>query len=80
MITHREILRYVSLENVKYVPLSKNGKSNIRSLTIEDIKSGAAIMPLTQRKVWKNIQARDPVHMKLLHLINTRQLPEARQR
>ena len=46
--------------------------SNIRSLTIEDIKSGAAIMPLTQRKVWKNIQARDPVHMKLLHLINTR--------
>ena len=37
-------------------------------------------MPLTQRKVWKNIQARDPIHMKLLHLINTRQLPEARQR
>ena len=54
--------------------------SNVRSLSIEDIKSGTAIMPLTQKKVWKNIQSRDPVHSKLIHLIDTRQLPETRKR
>ena len=54
--------------------------SKIRSLTIEDIKSGTAVMPLTQPKVWKNIQSKDPIHTKLLHLIQTRQLPESRKR
>ena len=54
--------------------------SMVRTLSIDDIKSGAAVMPLTQRKVWKNIQAKDPVHTKLRHLIETRQLPEARKK
>ena len=54
--------------------------SLIRNLTIEEVKSGTAIMPLTQIKVWKNIQNKDPIHMKLQHLIDTRQLPENRKR
>ena len=54
--------------------------SAIRSISIEDIKSGKSVMPLTQTKVWKNIQSKDPVHTKLLHLIETRQLPESKKR
>ena len=52
---------------------------HIRSLTVEDIKSGRSIMPMIQTKVWKNIQAGDQVHSKLLHLINSRQLPESKK-
>ena len=37
-------------------------------------------MPMTQRKIWKNIQLKDPVHCKLLHLIQTRQLPASKKR
>ena len=51
----------------------------IRNVTVEDIKSGTSVMPFTQTKTWKNIQMKDPVHCKLLNLINTRQLPEARK-
>ena len=51
----------------------------IRSLTVEDIKAGKSIMPMIQTSVWKNIQMNDSVHSKLLHLINTRQLPETRK-
>ena len=37
-------------------------------------------MPLTQTKVWRNIQSKDPIHTKLRHLGEIRQLPEARKR
>ena len=53
--------------------------SEIRNVTIEDIKMGRSIMPMTQRNTWKNIQKRDAIHHKLVDLINTRQLPEARK-
>ena len=51
----------------------------IRNLTIQDIKSGTSIMPFTQKKTWKNIQSKDPIHCKLLNLIKTRQLPEVKK-
>ena len=53
--------------------------STIRGVTIDDIQSGRALMPLTQRSSWKNIQFRDAVHCKLRDLITTQQLPEARK-
>ena len=53
--------------------------SDIRNITIEDIRSGRSVMPMTQRNTWRNIQMRDPIHMKLTHLINTQQLPEAKK-
>ena len=53
--------------------------SEIRSLSVEDIKSGKSVMPMIQKSVWKNIQMNDSIHCKLLTLINTRQLPEARK-
>ena len=52
---------------------------DIRALSVEDIKSGRNIMPMTQPNVWKNIQAGDPVHSKLKELILTRQLPEQKK-
>ena len=54
--------------------------ADIRQVTIEDIKSGTSIMPMTQRKVWKNIQKHDPIHCKLSDLILTQQLPESKKR
>ena len=52
----------------------------IRSVTIEDIRSGKSVMPLTQNKIWRDIQAKDPTHSRLKDLIATRQLPETRKR
>ena len=52
---------------------------NIRALSVEDIKNGKNIMPMTQTKVWSNIQEGDPVHTKLKDLIMTRQLPEQKK-
>ena len=37
-------------------------------------------MPFTQCLVWRNIQKRDPIHMKLEDLIHSRQLPETKKR
>ena len=54
--------------------------SKIRSISIEDIKSGKKIMPMTQKRVWRNIQGKDPVHCKLNDLIITRQLPESKKK
>ena len=53
---------------------------NIRQLSVEDIRTGKSLMPLTQRSVWRNIQKRDAIHMKLIDLINSRQLPESKKR
>ena len=53
--------------------------SSVRSLSIEDINSGKAIMPMIQKKVWKEIQMKDSIHCKLLDLIQTRQLPESKK-
>ena len=52
---------------------------DIRALSVEDIKSGRGLMPMIQRNVWRNIQMGDSTHCKLLNLINTRQLPEAKK-
>ena len=54
--------------------------TSIRQLTIDDINTGKSIMPMTQRKVWRNIQKRDGVHKKLNELIQTQQLPEQKKR
>ena len=37
-------------------------------------------MPMTQRRAWRSIQKRDPVHTKLNNLISTQQLPESKKR
>ena len=39
--------------------------TNVRATTIEDIKAGRSLMPISQRNTWKAIQHRDPVHVKL---------------
>ena len=39
--------------------------ANVRTTTIEDIKAGRSLMPMSQRNTWKSIQHRDPVHVKL---------------
>ena len=57
-----------------------DNSADIRSISIEDIKSGKALMPMTQKKVWRSIQMKDPIHCKLRDLIQTRQLPEAKKR
>ena len=54
--------------------------AEIRAISIDDIKSGISIMPMTQRKVWRNIQKRDPIHCKLTDLISSQQLPESKKR
>ena len=54
--------------------------SEIRHLTVNDVLTGKSLMPMTQRSIWRNIQKQDPIHEKLQHLINTRQLPESRKR
>ena len=53
---------------------------NVRPISIEDIKSGKTIMPMTQTKTWRGIQLKDPIHCKLRDLIQTRQLPESKKR
>ena len=53
--------------------------ATIRSISIEDVKSGKTIMPLIQRKTWLNIQKGDALHNKLTHLIETQQLPETKK-
>ena len=53
--------------------------ANIRTLSIQDIKAGKSLMPMIQRPTWKNIQQRDPIHNKLIQLINTQQLPESKR-
>ena len=37
-------------------------------------------MPMTQKRVWRNIQKKDPIHCKLTDLILTQQLPESKKR
>ena len=51
----------------------------LRSVTVDDIKSGRSVMPMIQRKVWRNIQRNDSTITKLLHLIDTEQLPETKK-
>ena len=53
--------------------------SEIRMLSIEDVKAGRALMPLVQRNTWKNMQKRDPIHKKIVELIATQQLPESKK-
>ena len=53
--------------------------SEIRTLSIEDVKAGRALMPLVQRNTWKNMQKRDPIHKKIVELITTQQLPESKK-
>ena len=54
--------------------------SELRSITIKDIKTGKSVMLMTQRKVWLNIQKKNAIHCKLDSLIKTQQLPETRKK
>ena len=53
--------------------------ADIKSVTVEEIKLGKSVMPMTQRNTWKNIQKRDQIHVKLSDLIATQQLPETKK-
>ena len=54
--------------------------TNIRTLTVDDIKTGKSIMPLTQRKIWTNIKKKDGIYKNLTELILSQQLPEQKKR
>ena len=47
----------------------------IRSVTVEDIKSGRTVLPLTQRKTWVDVQAKDSTLEKFKHLVKIGQSP-----
>ena len=49
--------------------------SNIRHVTVEDVSSGRAVLPLTQKKPWVEQQFKDSVHEKLRRLIKIGQSP-----
>ena len=51
--------------------------SLIRRVTVEDVQSGRSILPLSQKPAWKDVQHKDTVHSKLLHLINIGQSPNS---
>ena len=53
--------------------------ADIRSISVEDIKTGRFAMPMIQRNTWRNMQKRDPVHTKLTNLIIMQQLPETKK-
>ena len=53
---------------------------HVRSVTVEDVWSNRSILPLTQEKIWRALQAKDPTHSKLRDLITTQQLPETKKR
>ena len=47
----------------------------IRSVTVEDIKTGRSVLPLTQRKTWVDVQAKDSTMEKFKHLVRIGQSP-----
>ena len=49
--------------------------SKIRRITIEDITAGKSILPLSQKGAWTDVQHKDSVHSKLLHLMEIGQSP-----
>ena len=53
--------------------------SAIRTVSVEDVKSGRSLMPFAQRSVWLNIQKGDSVHQQLTNLIRTGQLPQSKK-
>ena len=54
-----------------------DGVDFIRRVTVEDVMSGAALLPMTQKKTWRSIQMKDAVHEKLRHLISVGQSPNS---
>ena len=51
----------------------------IRQITVEEVLSGEVTMPLTARRAWLEVQAADPVHIKLKYLIEVGQEPHKKQ-
>ena len=49
--------------------------SAIRQITVDDVKAGRAVLPLTQKKPWTDLQNKDSVHEKLKRLIKIGQSP-----
>ena len=49
--------------------------SKIRKITIDDVTAGRSILPLSQKAAWTDVQHRDSVHTKLLHLMRIGQSP-----
>ena len=47
----------------------------IRSVSVEDIKSGRSVLPLTQRKTWLEVQKKDSAIEKFRHLVSVGQSP-----
>ena len=49
--------------------------SKIRQITVDDVRAGRAVLPLTQKKPWTDLQNKDSVHEKLKRLIRIGQSP-----
>ena len=47
----------------------------IRTITVEDIKAGRSVLPLTQRKTWVDVQQKDSALEKFKHLVRIGQSP-----
>ena len=47
----------------------------IRTVTVEDIKAGRSVLPLTQRKAWVDVQKKDSTLEKFKHLTRIGQSP-----
>ena len=47
----------------------------IRSVTVEDIKAGKSVLPLTQRKTWVDVQMKDSAIQKFRNLVRIGQSP-----
>ena len=52
-----------------------DNSSKIRRITIDDIRAGKSILPLSQKGAWTDVQHKDSVHSKLLHLMEIGQYP-----
>ena len=51
----------------------------LRSITVTDVLNGEVQVPYLQRKAWIDVQAQDPIHSKLKHLIQVSQSPEPKK-
>ena len=57
------------------IEITGDKSANIRRISVEDIKAGRSVLPLTQRKVWTDIQSKDSAIEKFKHLAKIGQSP-----
>ena len=70
------------IEGTEHVPMavaSIKSDTWLRTVTVNDILSGNSRIPYTQRPAWLKCQKEDPVHRKLVYLIENGQRPEPRK-